>query len=94
MPRLGFSWPIDIGVGSLNVAGGAYFALTPSAIMTGGYLKALFEAGPVKAWFDANADFLIAWAPFYFEVDIGVGLGVSFGTTIGGVSITLTVSLS
>jgi hypothetical protein len=93
VPRLGFSWPIDIGVGSLNVAGGAYFALTPSAVMAGGYLKAMFEMGPIKAWFDANADFFIAWAPFYFEVDIGLDVGISFGTTIAGVSITLTVSL-
>lgn len=93
VPRLGFYWPIDIGIGSLSVAGGAYFALTPSAIMAGGYLKAQFEAGPIKAWFDANADFYIAWAPFYFVVDIGVDVGVSFGTTIAGVSITLSVSL-
>jgi len=93
VPRLGFYWPIDIGFGSLSVAGGAYFALTPSAVMAGGYLKALFEAGPIKAWFDANADFYIAWAPFYFIVDIGVEVGVSFGTTIAGVSVTLSASL-
>ncbi|MES2706267.1 MAG: DUF6603 domain-containing protein [Verrucomicrobiota bacterium] len=93
VPRLGFYWPIDIGVASLSVAGGAYFALTPSAVMAGGYLKALFKAGPIKAWFDANADFYIAWAPFYFVVDIGVEVGVSFGTTIAGVSVTLSASL-
>jgi len=90
VPRLGFNWPITKEVG---ISGGVYFALTPNAIMAGGYLKVLFEAGPLRAWLNAAADFLIGWAPFYYMASIGVSVGVAFHTTIGGVSITLKVSL-
>ncbi len=90
VPRLGFNWPITAEVG---ISGGTYFALTPNAIMAGGFLKVLFQAGPLRAWLDAAADFLIAWAPFYYMVNIGVSVGVAFHTVIAGVSITLKVSL-
>ena len=89
VPRLGIQWNIDVGVGKLSITGGAYFALVPTAIMAGGYLKVVFEAGPIKAWLNAYADFLIQWHPFYFNIGIGVTIGVSFGTTIAGVSVTL-----
>ncbi|WP_323121966.1 DUF6603 domain-containing protein [Burkholderia alba] len=89
-PRLGFNWPVT---GSVSVAGGAYFALTPSSVMAGGYLSVQFHAGPLRAWLNAGADFLIAWQPFWFAVDIYVDVGAAFETTILGVSITLSISL-
>ncbi|QVN23783.1 DUF6603 domain-containing protein [Burkholderia pyrrocinia] len=89
-PRLGFNWPVT---GSVSVAGGAYFALTPSSVMAGGYLRVQFHAGPLRAWLNAGADFLIAWQPFWFEVDIYVDVGAAFETTILGVSITLSIDL-
>ncbi|MDB5041443.1 MAG: hypothetical protein JWN27_2169 [Candidatus Eremiobacteraeota bacterium] len=93
VPRLGFNWKIDAGVGTVSIGGGAYFALVPTAVMAGGYLDVTFDAGPLRAWLHAAANFLVQWAPFYFEVDISVSIGVSFGTTIAGVSVTLTVEL-
>ncbi len=94
VPRLGFDWPLlNTDFMSLGVTGGTYFALTPSMMMAGGYLKAQFKAGPLKAWFDAGADFLIAWQPFYFSLGVHVTVGVSFGTTIAGVDVTLTAEL-
>jgi hypothetical protein len=93
VPRLGFSWQIDAGVGTVNIGGGAYFALVPTAVMCGGYLNVDFVAGPLHAWLSAAANFLIEWAPFFFEVDIAVSIGASFGTTIAGVSVTLSVEL-
>lgn len=93
VPRLGFNWPVDVSVGSLSIAGGAYFALTPTAIMAGGYLQVAFTLGPIKAWLNAGADFLIQWKPFYYDIGIYVSIGVSFHCKILGVSITISASL-
>ncbi len=93
VPRLGFNWPIDISPGSLKIAGGAYFALTPTAIMAGGYLQVAFTLGPIRAWLNAGADFLIQWKPFYYDISVEVSIGVAFHTSIAGISITLSASL-
>ena len=71
VPRLG----LEFSLGPLKVLGQAYFALTPSMFMAGVRLTATFEAGPVKAWFDAGVDFLIAWAPFHYEAHAWVTIG-------------------
>nr|WP_020406518.1 DUF6603 domain-containing protein [Hahella ganghwensis] len=93
VPRLGMVWKMDISVGKISIDGGAYFALCPTAVMAGGYLDVTFELGPLKAWLNAYANFLIEWQPFYFNVGIGVTVGASFGTTIAGVSITIKAEL-
>ncbi|WP_376964052.1 DUF6603 domain-containing protein [Azospirillum sp. A26] len=94
VPRLGFDWPVlSSSAMTVGVSGGTYFALTPSMIMAGGYLKALFKAGPLKAWFNAGADFLIAWQPFYYYAGVQVSVGVSFGFEVAGVKVTLTAEL-
>ncbi|MEM9599089.1 MAG: DUF6603 domain-containing protein, partial [Acidobacteriota bacterium] len=93
VPRLGLSWKVEAPVGNVSIDGGAYFALVPTAVMAGGYLKATFDAGPLSAWFQAAANFLIEWSPFFFQVDIGVQVGVQFQTEIAGVSVTLRAAL-
>ncbi len=93
VPRLGMQWKMDISVGSISISGGAYFALCPTAVMAGGYLNVAYQLGPLKAWLNASADFLIEWNPFYFNVGISITVGASFGTTILGVSITLRAEL-
>ncbi|WP_346897378.1 DUF6603 domain-containing protein [uncultured Roseibium sp.] len=94
VPRLGFDWPVlDTDAVKLSISGGTYFALTPSMIMAGGYLKALFSAGPLKAWFDAGADFLISWQPFYYTIEVHITVGVSLGVEIAGVDVTLSAEL-
>ncbi len=93
VPRLGFSWLINAGVGTVTIGGGAYFAITPTAIMAGGYLQIVFTAGPLRAWLDASANFLVEWKPFYYSADISVSIGASLQATILGVKITLTVEL-
>ncbi len=93
VPRLGMQWKMDIAVGKISITGGAYFALCPTAIMAGGYLNVSYELGPLNAWLNAYANFLIEWKPFYFNVGIGITVGVSFGTTIAGVSVTLKAEL-
>lgn len=74
-PRLGISWNLG---SNLSITGQAYFAITPNACMGGGRIHASFSAGPVGAWFDAFADFLINYKPFYFISQAGLAVGVSF----------------
>ena len=57
--RVGISWKIG---NNLSLQGQGYFAVTSTAIMAGGAISFLFEMGNLKAWFSANADFLISWS--------------------------------
>jgi hypothetical protein len=93
VPRLGFVWPIDLSFATLGIIGGAYFAFTPAAFMAGGFLRVAFEMGPLRAWLDAGANFLIQWKPFYYEVDVHVSVGVEFRAEIAGVGVTLSATL-
>ncbi|KOS19910.1 hypothetical protein ESCO_005590 [Escovopsis weberi] len=72
-PRLGISWSLG---STLSISGQAYFAITPKACMAGGRLHASFSAGPIGAWFDAFADFLINYKPFHFNAAAGISVGV------------------
>ncbi|KAL6690779.1 hypothetical protein J3F84DRAFT_404137 [Trichoderma pleuroticola] len=74
-PRLGISWSLS---SNLSITGQAYFAITPKACMGGGRLHASFHAGPLEAWFDAFADFLINYKPFHFNAQAGLSVGVRF----------------
>lgn len=91
IPRLGFSWNVSSEV---HIAGGAYFAVTPSCVMGGGSLSLTFQSGDLKAWFDAHADFIMWWKPFYFDISIGVSIGASYTLDLLFTSKTLTVELS
>jgi hypothetical protein len=75
VPRLGFNWPMG---GDVTVSGDAYFALTPSAVMAGGGLQVLFHSGNLQAWFTAQMDALVQWAPFHYELTISVSVGASY----------------
>ena len=91
VPRVGIDWPIS---SKLRVTGELYFALTPSSLMAGGKLAAIFKSGGLKAWFIAYADFLLQWQPFYYEIAVGVSLGVSYTFKFLWTRITLKVELS
>ena len=88
--RLGFNWPVS---GDVLIKGGAYFALTPSCIMAGGSLEAVYQSGNLRAWFTAYADMLIYWKPFYFTASIGIDIGVSYHVHFLFVSATLSFEL-
>ena len=75
VPRLGFNWRVTSKV---TIKGEAYFALTASAVMAGGLLEASYKSGNLKAWFKAWANFLIAWKPFAYDIDMGISIGVSY----------------
>ncbi|KAM5511509.1 hypothetical protein FOXYSP1_11609 [Fusarium oxysporum f. sp. phaseoli] len=85
--RLGISWQVD---GHVSITGGAYFAMTPNAVMAGANLLIQFSASIVWATLTAWADFLVNLAPFYFIADIGVT--VDAGITIGWGWLSFTIS--
>jgi hypothetical protein len=91
VPRLGFNWTLS---SVLRASGGTYFALTPSSVMAGGALDIRFDAGNLKAWFTAHADFIMWWKPFYFIVDIGVSIGASYTVDFGVATKTFSIELS
>ncbi len=88
VPRLGFNWKYS---DEIEISGGCYFALTPSCIMAGGSLSFLFSTGSIKAWFDAYADMLISWKPFFYDISVGVTIGVSVRVHL--LFVTCTISL-
>ncbi|KAF5656962.1 hypothetical protein FHETE_10691 [Fusarium heterosporum] len=73
--RLQINWSLT---SDLSITGQAYFAITPQVCMGGGRLHAAFSAGPIGAWFDAFADFLINYKPFNFNAQGGLSVGVTF----------------
>jgi hypothetical protein len=88
--RLGFNWKIG---SDITIKGECYFALTPSSIMAGGRLSAVYEHGRLRAWFIAYADFLIRWEPFHYDIGIGVSIGASYRMSIFGISHTFSIEL-
>lgn len=81
VPRLGFNWQVN---DYLSLKGDAYCALTPGALMAGFHLQATWESSNIKAWFNAGADFLIAWKPYHYQAHIYVDFGVSYTFTFFG----------
>lgn len=79
--------------GDVAIQGSCYFALCPSAIMTGGRLSVVYQSGSIKAWFIAYADFLIQWKPLYYDVGVGVSIGVALRLKVAFVRINVTVEL-
>lgn len=75
VPRLILNWQVN---SELYIKADAYFALTPSAIMAGGHLQATWNSGPLSAWFNAGADFLMSWKPYHYDISIYIDMGVSY----------------
>ncbi|MFE3776168.1 DUF6603 domain-containing protein [Streptomyces sp. NPDC059122] len=70
----GITW----GLGStVNISGSAYAGLTPKSLMAGGALEVVFQSGMLRAWLTAKVDAFLQWNPFYFDVGVGVRVGVS-----------------
>ncbi|WP_434740475.1 DUF6603 domain-containing protein [Micromonospora sp. SH-82] len=74
-PRLGFSWQV---CEQLSISGGAYFALTPSNLMAGGRVSAVWRDDSLRAAFDASMDFVLSWQPYHYEAALHVGVDVSY----------------
>lgn len=88
VPQLGLNWQVS---SELAITGSLYFALTPSVIMAGGSLSATWQSGGINAWFDADADFLIRFKPFQYNIDVSVSIGASFTVSLLVTSVTVTI---
>jgi hypothetical protein len=75
VPRLSLNWQVN---SELHLKADAYFALTGSAIMAGAHLQATWQSGALRAWFNAGADFILAWKPYHYELELYIGMGVSY----------------
>jgi hypothetical protein len=90
VPRVGFHWSLD---SSITISGGTYFAFTPAVMMVGGALNATYQAGNLKAWFNAHADVIVRWKPFWFDASIGITIGASYTIDLLFTSTTLSIEL-
>ncbi|AMR33475.1 hypothetical protein A0256_19640 [Mucilaginibacter sp. PAMC 26640] len=88
VPRLGMNWRVT---SNLTIKGGEYFALTSNAVMAGGYMDAVWQSGGIKAWFSVQADFLIMWRPFYYDIRAGVSIGASFTIDLWFTTVSMTI---
>jgi hypothetical protein len=84
VPRLGVQWQVTK---ELSFAAELYFALTPSCVMAGGRLAAIYTSPSVRAWFVASVDFLIAWQPLQYRVRAALRIG--FEVDVGGSALRL-----
>ncbi|MGK5529475.1 DUF6603 domain-containing protein [Streptomyces sp. URMC 129] len=90
VPRLGLVWPVTTG---LTIEGGVYLALTPGAVMAGGALAVNYRSGSLHAWLTAHADLLIEWAPFRFDADVGISIGIRYVLNLWLVRTTIRVEV-
>ena len=79
--------------GDVTIQGSCYFAFCPSAIMAGGTLSMVYQAGGIRAWFIAYANFLVQWKPLHYDIEIGISVGVKLSLDIGITRINISVEL-
>lgn len=89
-PRVAFNWHYDDGI---QIKGDMYCALTPVAVMAGGYLQATYHEGSIRAWFKMGADFLIEWKPYYYDAAIYIDVGGSLDVDLFLFSGTITIDV-
>ncbi|WP_439681717.1 DUF6603 domain-containing protein [Embleya sp. MST-111070] len=90
-PRVGWRWAI----GPVAIRGQVYAALTDGAFMAGGELSANYDKGhgiQLQAWFTAWLDALVQWKPFYFDLSMGLSIGVA--ATVKVLFVRVRISLS
>lgn len=91
VPLLGINW--SLAGSPLIFKGGAYIALTPRAIMAGGFLIGTWNTTAIKVSFSLTADFLIQWKPFHYEIRAGVTFNVRADVNIAVARVTLSVTV-
>lgn len=87
---LALNWQIN---SELSIKGSVYFALTASAIMAGGRLESVWQSGNLRAWFIANAHFIVAWQPYFYDAEISLRMGASYTFNVFGWRKTISVDV-
>lgn len=94
VPRLGFHWPVS---NQINISGEAYFALTPSCAMAGGWLSASYHddvlGGTLSASFNVNTDIIIRWKPFNFRASFGISISASYSHDVAWWTVTISAHI-
>jgi len=91
VPLLGMNW--FLANSPMVFKGGAYIALTPHAIMAGGFMLGTWTTPGIKVSFSLTADFLIYWKPFHYEITAGVSFNVLASVNIKLARVTLSVTV-
>ncbi|KAF4999150.1 hypothetical protein FDECE_11586 [Fusarium decemcellulare] len=89
----GYYQAFHVPVGYPNPLGWVSAGTWVAACMAGGRLHAAFKAGPLSAWFDAFANFLINYRPFYFDMSAGVSVGVGLSIDFWFIHIHISVQV-
>lgn len=90
VPRLGINWQVT---DSISISGDEYFALTPSAVMAGGGMKAVWSSSAISAWFSVEADFLLLFNPVHYYISASIELGASVKIDLWFTSFTISIHL-
>lgn len=90
VPRVGLSWQVSP---QLFLKGEAYFAITPSCVMVGARLEAVFHATRVTIWFTAHLDVIVSWDPLYYDIEIGISLRAEIALFLFTVKVAVGVML-
>ena len=87
VPRLSF----NLDLGHTRYKGVMYAALTPVAIMGGGYFQGIYGRSIVEAWFTVHLNLILSWLPFFYEGKLSLEFGIkvdlwlwSWRGTVGG----------
>jgi hypothetical protein len=80
VPRLGLNWQVN---SNLSFKGQMYCALTPIAVMAGGKIEAVYNSGPLNAWFKSAMDFIMYWQPFYYNASFPISIGAQVKLDVG-----------
>ncbi len=71
--RAGLNWQLT---SELFIKGTLYFAATPAAMMAGGRLEAAYHSERIQASFIAQADFLMNWEPFHYDLELRIAIHI------------------
>ncbi|MDH6117864.1 hypothetical protein ABH930_005279 [Kitasatospora sp. GAS204A] len=86
----GLTWALG---STVTISGSAYAAFTPKSLMAGGGLDVTFQSGMLRAWLTARVDALLEWNPFYFDLGMGVRVGVSATIKVWFVRIKISIEV-
>ncbi|WP_327116400.1 hypothetical protein OHB12_04485 [Nocardia sp. NBC_01730] len=92
VPRVGWVWQL----GPIAIRGQVYAAVTDGAFMAGGALDARYDAHHgirVEAWFSAWLDVLVQWKPFYFDLSMGMSIGVAATVKVWFIRVRVSLSV-